>query len=370
MMLSPLPITAETADALLERGDVADAAAIYKQVYAQEPYHPYAFGCLCATRSELTGDATWWQKLLRFSVGRDHPRIDAMLQRSFPFFGLGLEYPHESIIDLCVKMVGSLPELAASGNMKPGHSFLSVSSAIESPSASLAVFEELAAHGRSILIKVKEVQRPDPRLPRVPVDFQVWRYIGTDTYATPNVEKPSIEIADAVAAIAARSRYAADAWSYWAKEAAQTLGVTAVQGLLGTMVHPPQKPEHRQDLRWWQWLYRVQIAAALILSHIDTGWQNSERRRALLSLANGPMDWTVNAAVIALVLLARNEPEARPDVDRLLSDLWAYVDSAHDTPYVAPLLWATSVHLNLSPEKRAELFAMASTPKTDPLSSA
>ncbi len=64
----------------------------------------------------------------------------------------------------------------------------------------------------------------------------------------------------------------------------------------------------------------------------------------LLSLINGTMDWTVNAAVIALVLLAEQEPRIHTEVSGVLSELSAYVARGYDTPYAEPLKWALYIH--------------------------
>ena len=42
------------------------------------------------------------------------------------------------------------------------------------------------------------------------------------------------------------------------------------------------------------------------------------RREVLRSLALGPMDWTVDAALLAMSEVARHEPEARVEVGQLL----------------------------------------------------
>jgi hypothetical protein len=68
-------------------------------------------------------------------------------------------------------------------------------------------------------------------------------------------------------------------------------------------------------------VYAVQVAAALALLGVDGGWQGSTRREALLGLALGPMDWTVDAAVVALARLAEHDEEARPEVHEVFAEL-------------------------------------------------
>src|SRR5262249_33936300 len=51
------------------------------------------------------------------------------------------------------------------------------------------------------------------------------------------------------------------------------------------------------------------------------GWEGSVRRQALFALANGPMDWTVEAALLALTVIAQQDDRAVPEVAQLFRDL-------------------------------------------------
>jgi hypothetical protein len=76
------------------------------------------------------------------------------------------------------------------------------------------------------------------------------------------------------------------------------------------MVYPPPAPE---DVEPWDWYLRVQVAAALIASHLgDEPWAESPRRILLEAVLDGPVDWTSTAAVIALLDVARRDEAARP----------------------------------------------------------
>jgi hypothetical protein len=64
-----------------------------------------------------------------------------------------------------------------------------------------------------------------------------------------------------------------------------------------------------------------QVAAAFVVAQLEAEWQHSFRKNALFSLANGPMDWTASAAVIALTILARANQEIESDVASLFREL-------------------------------------------------
>jgi hypothetical protein len=152
------------------------------------------------------------------------------------------------------------------------------------------------------------------------VDYLLWRYEGSRP--SPAVAGPTPEVAEAVAELARRP-YDLEDWTTRAVEIARGLGADAAVGLLGVMVHPPPRPE-----KWlaWNWIRAIQFAAALVLSKLDGGWAGSVRRKALISVARGPVDWTTEAAVIALSQVAREEtlaPEAKEEIVAVLRELAA-----------------------------------------------
>jgi hypothetical protein len=177
---------------------------------------------------------------------------------------------------------------------------------IEAPSARLAVDREAARRQPGLRIKwsIAGVPSPDPRSPRAPVEYVVWhhpaffgRYAGKDP--KPAVPPPPPPVAERVRALAA-TRYHLATWKDAARRIGAELGTAAVPDLLATMVHPPREPE---DVPAWRWLVHVQHASALILSHVDAGWEGSRREAVLWSLIAGPLDWTGAAALLALTEL-------------------------------------------------------------------
>jgi hypothetical protein len=101
------------------------------------------------------------------------------------------------------------------------------------------------------------------------------------------------------------------------------------------MVNPPPHPA---QIPIWVWLQRVQVAAALIIACLDHGWQGSVRRRVLLSLARGPMDWTIEAAIIALAQIAQEEASAVGEITKLFENLALAQPSPGAVPYLSALV--------------------------------
>lgn len=207
-------------------------------------------------------------------------------------------------------------------------------SSLESPSARLAVERyQIENFGRADLsVRIQQVQQPDPRLPTGPVDFVLWRYEGTDP--RPAIGPPADDVARAVAELAAQP-FHADRWWDQASELADTLDTGDLKDLLGTMVHPPPRPE---AFPIWVWLQRVQVAAAFAIAHFGPGWEGSPRQQVLFTVARGPLDWTVEAAIVALAQIARREPDTVRDIAALYLELLESLPSPGGIPYLQALL--------------------------------
>jgi hypothetical protein len=191
-------------------------------------------------------------------------------------------------------------------------------SSIEVPSVRTAAEAALKVPPGTLVVEVGGAPSPDPRHPIGPVDYLIWRYEGTDP--RPNLPAPPAEVSAAVAGLAGRP-YDLDAWANEAAAIAARLGSGAVDGMLAVMAHPPATPE-----RWaeWNWIRSMQFAAALVLARVDGGWEGSVRRKALVSLARGPIDWTTEAAIIALSQVCREEtlmPAAKEEIVEVLREL-------------------------------------------------
>ena len=102
-------------------------------------------------------------------------------------------------------------------------------------------------------------------------------------------------------------------------------------------MHPPNAPE---GIDAWDWVFRVQVAAALCLVGVDAGWGGSIRERALMSLWLGPLDWTTTAALIALTEVARSERNvASAIVQIVVRELDGPINPIRWACIVEPMMW-------------------------------
>jgi hypothetical protein len=179
---------------------------------------------------------------------------------------------------------------------------------IESPSALLA-FALVSGTRIGERITVGQVQDPDPREPRRPVDILLWRYDGL--LPRPAVQPPGRGAARTAAALAAGRYFPPRCRLDAAAILLRRLGRKPVPDLLGLMVHPPAPPA---TIPAWTWIRRIQALSALAIAQLDDGWHRSPHRTILLDLAEGPEDWVIEAALAALAMIADSSEEARPEI--------------------------------------------------------
>ncbi|HZW33835.1 MAG TPA: hypothetical protein VFF52_24145, partial [Isosphaeraceae bacterium] len=173
------------------------------------------------------------------------------------------------------------------------------------------------------------------------------------TEPIPVLPPPPDDVTQAVAAIAAVD-YDRSSWAESAARLGASLGPDRVDELLGVMVHPPLAPD---PFAPWDWIQRIQLAAAMAVSGLDEGWAGSLRRKVLISLVNGPMDWSVSAAVVALAHLAATDPEiAAEALEVFRARLGNLPDRGHIC-YAVPLFLAMLDLPGVTPAERAELSA-------------
>ena len=327
--------------AWLDIGDICigpraeDASGAYDAVLAREPEHPWALPSRLFLRWRDEGEATARQRILDLAR-RDGAgsRAEALARQVDPYERV-LIRPSSSVVN---SLAGALGK-----NLTPTR--LAVSS-LEAPSTLLvvdAVARQLGMSSRPEVL-FGEIPQPDPRVARGKVTFEVWTYKPRGLFgwlaelgkmAQPAVASPGEKVSRAVGELASEP-YSLDAWSARARTRGEALGSEAVSDLLATTVHPPHAPE---GIDAWDWVFRVQVAAALCLAGVDAGWGGSLRERALMSLWLGPLDWTTTAALIALTEIARSEGDvASTIVPILVRELdgpinpirWACTDRADD----------------------------------------
>jgi hypothetical protein len=218
-------------------------------------------------------------------------------------------------------------------------------SSLEAPSARLAVsLYQIEKTGTAdVAFTIETIQKPDPRIPKSGTAFTLWEYTGTDPRTS--FPHPPEAVSRRVGDIAA-SAYSREDWADQGRRTAQELGTGSANDLLAVMVHPPVR---RDPFLTWVWLQRVQIAAAFGLGNIDPGWEQSIRKRALFSLARGPMDWTVGAALLPLSIIAEQEPGTAESIGELYLELLASLPGPGFIPYEFALFWCVSRLLTLKP---------------------
>jgi tetratricopeptide (TPR) repeat protein len=305
---------ADAALALYQAGRFADALAWAEEAREHDPKQETAATPLSfLLRYRLGEGPRWLDALHKFQT--DHPR-HGWTRQIFANLRWYVDYlpePAEATINGVRKIVAEHPDI------KPGAAKVRFGvSSIEVPSCRVATEDALKMPRGTLVMEVGGVPSPDPRQPIGPVDHVIWNYEGTDP--RPAMPAPPAEVVAAVARLAGRP-YDLDAWAEQAAIIAAQLGPGAVEGLLGVLVHPPATPD---GWRPWNWIRSVQFAAALVLSRVDDGWEGSLRRKALVSLARGPVDWTTEAAIVALSQVCREEtlsPAAKEEIVEVLREL-------------------------------------------------
>lgn len=185
---------------------------------------------------------------------------------------------------------------------------------LEAPSVNLAfelVMSRMGARG-TLDIKVEEIQTPDPRVDKAQTQYRLWAYQGTSASKTYPAADPR---AQQVIASIAQQLYRQDVWDEAARSVAQQWGDAWLHGFLAVMTDPPAPPPE-SGFDGFYWMYRCQVAAALVLSHLGA-WETGAGRGALYSLVFGPSDWTTSAAIIALGFRAKANPALRGEVEQL-----------------------------------------------------
>jgi hypothetical protein len=186
---------------------------------------------------------------------------------------------------------------------------------LEAPSVDVAIRLMLEQCNRKLkfMRRFAKVPQPDPR--KTKANFRLWKYRLGRPYAA--VSKPPGILVEMSADIASAD------WDYaknW--EMARLLSVSIraedVKALLSVMVHPPAV---RSDSDPCVWLQRIQIAAAQLAVWAEMKNNVPVEESLVAKILQGPLDWSVDAAAIALVQRANEEPESVLSVVKLLKEL-------------------------------------------------
>lgn len=321
------------ADLLWQYDRLQEACDLYGEVLERERHQAWALPSYYYLRFTLDGKEEWRDRLLALAESTpDNERADQLAQRASAYFGY-LPEPSDATTN-------SMRQALEKGATLQS---LAVTS-LEAPSNYLA-FPQLW----QMPVTIGAVPAPDPRQPRRPVEYVLWRYAGTRPVVA--LSAPPESIAREVAALAAQP-YQLQSWLRQASRLASRLGPETVGVLLATMVHPPKPPAAEKP---WVWVFRVQVAAALIIAQLDSGWDGSARKKALFSLAFGPMDWTVNAALFALATIALDEEDKAAEIAGVFRELLRSLPRGGPVCYYPTLLWCGLRLPGISDDERAEL---------------
>jgi tetratricopeptide (TPR) repeat protein len=295
-------------DLLLDLGRPGDAREAYENVLAAEPEHPWARPSALYARSVAADDGAAEEELLVWSrARRDNARATELATRVWPFV-FSLPSRSESSINGC----------RAARERQDALRSIGVSS-FEAPSALWALRAALGEAGRALSVGFAEIPVPDPRDPIRKVPFVCWQFPyegvlgrlrGARTVeGKPALPAPVVAHAGSIATMAARP-FDADDWWRRGRGTVDELGAEAARAAaLGCLVHTPPNP--RPDLEWWDWMFHVQVAAALVIARLDDGWVGSARRETLLALVDGPVDWVATAGLVGIAAIAERDPAAR-----------------------------------------------------------
>ncbi|HEX8612995.1 MAG TPA: hypothetical protein VF800_17040 [Telluria sp.] len=331
----------EAGDTCFEAGNWQKALAWYEAVLAAAHGQAWALASSWYCRFKLDGDQAWLDRLWEAARGGDNRAHQLVFRERGR-----LAQSSDATANLLRQMRdGWVTNGGGGGTVKIGVSSL------EAPSNQLALALEFAAHNPGARLEMDSGPIPavDPRLALAPVDYPLWAYQGS--VPLPALAPPDAALRDAIAALALAPYNPYANWAQ-ASHVAARFGASHVRGILAAMVYPPPLP---QGVAALEWLPRVQLAAAQVLGQIDSGWEGSQRRRALVSILFGPMDWTTCAAIRVLAWIAATEPAYATDIMQLFAQMERHIPQVGHWDWVT-LLYQQWLELPyLSDEEREEL---------------
>ncbi len=323
-------------DMLLNEGRFSEAAEAYQRALEQQPTHPWAHPSSLYARHLTSSHPGALAELEALASQEAEPGRATALLRDLMLLESVLPRPQDLSADAVESAIG---QIEASPSRGPGitHQVNVTVTHPESPSVGLAFAQAMTELGEQakLHIEVERIPNPDPREPRGEVDFVLWRY--RDDVSAVALPPPESSIVAAVADLATTD-FDEARWYEAAREAAAPLADESASAIAAAMVHPPAKrPSHIPPL---DWVYRVQVATAFVLARLDDGWQAARRRRALLTVARGPADWSVAAALVALSAVAQRSREAAEELANVFAELDQGIPDDSFSPYAYTLTLA------------------------------
>jgi tetratricopeptide (TPR) repeat protein len=332
------PVIADVAEMLVGARRFEEALAWTERAKANDPKVETSSWILWHhLMHKLDRDPAAMQKLAEFR--RTHPNLREPGQPALRHFGAYAAFipePNEATVNM-------VRDLAEKHDVKKVKLTQVAVTSIECPSSRLAIERAMDMARNGLKIESGEIPKPDPRVPRATVDWIIWKYDGTTPL--PGLEPPAAQVSERVVSLAA-TPYAPAEWLSRAADERQRLieqcgsAESAARELLAIMVHPPAAPLRQAE---WTWIRQVQFAAAAVLARIDDGWAGSVRRRAMIALVRGPVDWTTEAGIVMLALICEEralDESAKREIGQLLKELSDSLPSVGYCCYAEALAWA------------------------------
>jgi hypothetical protein len=318
----------DAAQGFLDAGRPGDAANLFQELLGRDPKYPGADACLHYARFKTNGspqdrmalltlrDRRWWDDRVEALANEIDPPVAYFTQ---------LPGPGDAAAQFARQVVSDFEELLQCCGRGASISVGVQSRFPESPSAALAfdfAMRSLGAGSAQLTVEVERYQQPDPRADKGRISFPIWQNgRPVATHADPNV-------AHAVGGIAYQP-FRKDVWDPAAQRVAQQFGPNAAHAFLAVATNPPPPPKEYDGVTW---LYRCQIAAAIVVSHLGP-WESGPGRAALYSMVSGPSDWVTIAGIVGLAWRAGDSPNHRNEVEGAFRWLRGLITQEGFTPW-------------------------------------
>lgn len=327
--LSPLY---DAAWGFLDAERPGDAAALFQELLQREPQHPSALPCLQFARFKATGNEDDRRALLaaRDRMPWDDVVVDLAdtIDPPLPFMTV-LPGPGDASASYGRMVVRELSQVMRCCGRGARVEVTIQSRFPESPTIPIAfdfALRSVGAGGARMNVEVERFQSPDPRADKGQVSFPILGWQGQ--WLAPTYTQADPRAQHAVGTVAYQL-FRRDVWDPAAQQIAAQAGPGAVQAFLSVLMNPPLPPPEHDGMLW---MYRCQIATAVILSHMGP-WGSGPSRSALFSLVCGPSDWLTIAGIVALGFRAWDNPSVRADVEGTFRWLRGQIAAEGFTPW-------------------------------------
>lgn len=192
---------------------------------------------------------------------------------------------------------------------------------LEPPSVELAIQLMLDRAGSKLKFKrvASSVPSPDPR--KSTASYPLWKFRFGKPRPVSLKSDTKVEAVCREIVVAGK-----DGWEDAQKRSAE-FSAKQIGSILGVMVSPPRIDAH-DECDPSQWLRRVQVAAAQLAISIEMDQGISIADSRVADVVLGPLDWTIDAALVALAQRAKSQPEVSAAVCELARKLLIRTPSA------------------------------------------